>query len=319
MSTSSGFTAADLAQLQTNQVAVDAAAAGLAIADVANLESAQATLDAAIKTQDDFIDTLVVDPVTPPPVVVTPPPVVVTPPPVVVTPPPVVTPLVPYLVAGQVLEVPTNVEFNDGFVGHLDTSIWTPTWFGNKQKQNATTLLASNVSVTDSGLTLALAAGGTGALVSSNPGDGIVGHTGFQIAPTATKPVYFECQATFPAAANGQVANWPAIWFDGQVWPEDGEIDFGEGLSGDLAYHIHYGTGQSQGSGSKLTAGEHIIGGLWTVTGVTFVYDGVIQGTDTAVMTAPQYTILENSLPITAGVDLLEPAVLTIRRVTYWQ
>ena len=34
-----------------------------------------------------------------------------------------------------------------------------------------------------------------------------------------------EFRAYIPAARDGQIAAWPALWTDGQDWPADGEAD----------------------------------------------------------------------------------------------
>ena len=94
--------------------------------------------------------------------------------------------------------------------GSLNTSLWAPTWFGNTEQQNGTTMSASNVSVDDNGLELnPTAANGTGGMVSSNPDDGQPGHTGFQIAPECGQSGLRRVQGHAPAArrwACGQLA-----------------------------------------------------------------------------------------------------------------
>jgi len=218
------------------------------------------------------------------------------------------------------LGAPTSVVFSDNFdTGSLDTSVWAPEWFKDGSTANNTVMDSSNVSVGPNGLDLQLASNGTGGLVSSNPDDGVAGHTGFQIAPSPGKPVYVEFQATLPGAS-GHVANWPALWLDGQTWPEDGEIDVMEGLGGYTAYHIHYGsTGEgSQGPGSAVndSAGTHTFGVLWTTTSITFVYDGNVVGSLSESLTSPMYLVLENSF---SSADPLLPATMDVRYVRVWQ
>ena len=167
-------------------------------------------------------------------------------------------------------------EFN---TGALNTSLWSPDWFGSGTVSNGTIMLSSNVSVGANGLALQLNSPQSGGLVSTNPDDGQPGHTGFQIAPTPTKPVFVEFKATLPATANGTVANWPALWLVGQTWPEDGEIDVMEGWCGyDRLPHPlrNRGSGTAQGGSRRQQSspGTHTYGVLWTTTGVTFFYDG---------------------------------------------
>jgi hypothetical protein len=223
------------------------------------------------------------------------------------------------------LGVPTSLVLDDEFsTGSLNKTLWSPTWFGNAEQQNGTTMSASNVAVDANGLELTDAANGTGGIVSSNPDDSQTGHTGFQIAPSPGKPVYVEYKATLPAATNRQVANWPALWLVGQPpWPENGEIDVMEGLGGSTAFHLHFGGGDGAGADGpggvvSSSPGTHTFGVLWTTTGVTFVYDGVVVGTLDVALLSPMYLIMENSIGDYGGPTTL-PATVTVRDVRVWQ
>lgn len=201
-----------------------------------------------------------------------------------------------------------------------------PSWFGNTGKQNATTMLAANVSLVEEGLQLALTASATGAIVSSNPSDGQhASGAGYQVAPTAEYPVYIEFNGlVLPVVsgqvAGGKVANWPALWLDGQVWPGDGEIDVMEGLSGTLAYHIHYGSGggSAQGKAVSYVTPPDRVGVLWTPTAQTFFYEGVNVGATNEALTSPQYILMENSLAISGTPPSLLPANFIVGRCTVW-
>jgi len=216
-------------------------------------------------------------------------------------------------------DAPTTMVFDDEFTtGSLNTSVWSPDWFGSGKVSNGTTMLSSNVSVGANGLALQLNSPQSGGLVSTNPDDGQPGHTGFQIAPTPTQPVFVEFKATLPATASGTVANWPALWLDGQVWPEDGEIDVMEGGYGYTAFHVHWGTGSSTAEGATVNdlSGTHTYGVLWTTTGFTFFYDGADVGTVNEALTSPEYLVMENSY---SSVDpTVFPATMYVRYVRVW-
>ena len=214
---------------------------------------------------------------------------------------------------------PSTMVLDDEFnTGSLNTSLWTPDWFSNGSVSNGTTMLSSNVSVGAAGLALQLNSPQSGGLVSTNPDDGAAGHTGFQIAPTPTKPVFVEFKATLPATASGTVANWPALWLVGQTWPQDGEIDVMEGGGGYTAFHIHYGSGSStaQGGTANDLSGTHTYGALWTTTGVTFLYDGAVVGTVTEAMTSPMFLVMENSY--SSADPTVFPATMVVRYVRVW-
>ena len=197
---------------------------------------------------------------------------------------------------------PTHLVLDDEFnTGALNESLWSPTWFGNGQVSNNTVMEESNVAVGPNGLALTLAGNSTGGIVSTNPDDGQPGHTGFQIAPTPGHPVYVEYKATLPTTG-GQIANWPALWLTGQNWPMTGEIDVMEGF-GNAEWHGITGSSPSNltnpgGAGALAAplAGPHTFGVLWSTTGVTFVYDGVIVGSANITLTGPMYLLMENSL-----------------------
>jgi beta-glucanase (GH16 family) len=178
-------------------------------------------------------------------------------------------------------------------------------------------MLSSDVSVGANGLALQLNSPQSGGLVSTNPEDDQPGHTGFQIAPTPTQPVFVEFKATLPATASGTVANWPALWLVGQSpWPENGEIDLMEGGYGYTAYHVHYGTGSAQGATVNDLSGTHTYGVLWTTTGITFFYDGVDVGTVNVALDSPMFIVMENSY---SSVDpTVFPATMYVRYVRVW-
>ena len=215
------------------------------------------------------------------------------------------------------LSAPTNLVFDDEFAGgSLNTSVWSPNWFGNGNTQNGTVMNSSNVSVDANGLELKLNSDSTGAIVSSNPSDGQPGHTGFQIAPTPGQSVYVEYTATLPST-NGVIANWPGLWLTGQNWPATGEIDVMEGFS-TSQFHIESGPNPSQvsnpGGVGGATGGTHTYGVLWTTTGVTFVYDGQVVGSLNASLPGPMYLVMENSLGSPASLG----ATMTVRDVRVW-
>ena len=88
---------------------------------------------------------------------------------------------------------------------------------------------------------------------------------------------------------------------------------------GTSQFHIEYGPSSNQvsnpGGIGGTTAGTHTYGVLWTTTGVTFVYDGVVVGSETAVLSGPMYLVMENSL----GSPSVPGATVTVRDVRVWQ
>jgi len=221
------------------------------------------------------------------------------------------------------LGAPSTMVLDDEFnTGSLNTSLWSPDWYGNGQVQNGTLMVSSDVSVGANGLALQLNSPQSGGIVSTNPGDDQPGHTGFQIAPSPSKPVYVEWKATLPSTASGGVANWPGLWLVGQPpWPENGEIDVMEGGGGVTAYHIHFGNQDGEGADGPgqvvdIGGGTHTFGVLWTTTSVTFVYDGAVVGTIDQALDSPMSIVMENSY---SSVDpTVFPSTLYVRYLRVW-
>ena len=221
------------------------------------------------------------------------------------------------------LGAPTSMVLDDEFnTGSLNTKLWSPDWWGSGQVSNGTVMLSSNVSEGANGLALQLNSPQSGGLVSTNPNDDQPGHTGFQIAPTAGKPVFVEYKATLPSTASGGVANWPALWLVGQPpWPQNGEIDVMEGGYGSAAYHIHFGNQDGEGADGpgaqvNITGGTHTFGVYWTTTSVTFLYDGAVVGTIDQDLDSPMFIVMENSY---SSVDpTVFPTTLDVRYVRVW-
>ena len=189
-------------------------------------------------------------------------------------------------------------EFNGGA---LNSANWVPGWFGSGitspvQSNDYAANNSANVSVSDGALNLRLTKQPiqvdgktypyTGALVSSN------GKFSFAYGS-------IEFRAYVPADAQGNIADWPALWTDGQNWPVDGENDILEAIDGDATYHFHSGPADSDGlpnNGGNVTpkiGGWHTFGANWQPGKVQYYYDSKLVGTITTGVTgAPQYIVM---------------------------
>ena len=127
----------------------------------------------------------------------------------------------------------------------------------------------------------------------------------------------FEARVYLPASADGQVANWPAWWVDGQSWPQDGEMDIMEGLSGTTCFHYHDPSG-GPGGCAGTGPGWHVFGATWEGDQVTYYYDGHQVGTlTTDGNSAPQYLILNNAVGGSGGETTADTMLVDYVRV--WQ
>ncbi len=130
---------------------------------------------------------------------------------------------------------------------------------------------------------------------------------------------YYEVRAYLPAATPGTIANWPAIWSDGQSWPTDGENDTMEGLSGQACYHFHSPSGSPGACAKGDFTGWHIFGSDWQPGSVTYYYDGVKVGQITSGITSsPEYLILDYTQGTWGGPTSI-PAEMLVDYVRVWQ
>ncbi|MFD1675628.1 glycoside hydrolase family 16 protein [Alicyclobacillus fodiniaquatilis] len=161
--------------------------------------------------------------------------------------------------------------------------------------------------------TLNLNLNGSGALVSTNPDDGVPGHKGFQFTYG-----YVEARIYLPGSGS-QIANWPAFWTDGQSWPTDGEMDIMEGLSGSAAYHFHSDAGGPGANVPGNYTGWHTFAADWEPGSVTYYYDGRKVGQlSSGITSAPMYLIIENSAQEFDGPSV-QPSVMKVAWVRVWQ
>jgi beta-glucanase (GH16 family) len=226
-----------------------------------------------------------------------------------------------------------NIIFDDEFNGtSLNQSIWAPGWFGtgiSGPVNTAETACYNSTQVSETGdgslhlnlISQTSSCNGkshpyTGSLVSSDPHDGISGHTGFDFTYG-----YIEWHVYLPPTASGSstIANWPALWSDGEgTWPATGENDTMEGLSGSACYHFHSSSGGPGNCATGNFTGWHTFGSDWEPGSVTYYYDGVKVGQLTNVTSAPQYLIMTNTQGSYGGPTSV-PATMLVDYVRVWQ
>ncbi len=219
-----------------------------------------------------------------------------------------------------------NLVLNSQFNGPALPADWQTGWFGNGvtnsvNQREQDCYSPSNVSLPgDGSVHLAVTAtastcGGTtkpytGAAITTNPSDGRSG-SGFQYTYGVV-----EARVYIPASGT-KIANWPAVWADGQSWPADGEDDLMEGLGGTACWHFHDPVGGPGGCAGTVKPGWHTFASAWQPGSVTYYYDGIKVGKiTTGITSAPMYLILDDT--VAAGQSETTTA-MRVQYVRVWQ
>lgn len=229
-----------------------------------------------------------------------------------------------------------KLTFDDEFDGsQLDTAKWSTGWLasgitGPVNSTEEECYDPDQVTVSDGSLNLALITKRESCGIS-NPvyASGLVNTSG-KFSYTYG---FLQARVWLPAAtgAAGRIADWPAVWTDGQNWPTDGEDDIFEGINGRACAHFHSavspdGIGPADGTGAltvksgcvheTLTGGWHTFGADWEAGSVTYYYDGKDIGSVTSgVTSAPMFLILDYA----SGPPYQSPSTMKVDYVRVWK
>ncbi len=153
----------------------------------------------------------------------------------------------------------------------------------------------------------------TGAMVTSNPFDGRSGDGGFEYTYGVLEAL------VYVPAAGTQIADWPAVWTDGQYWPADGEDDVMEGQGGSACWDFHDLLAVPRSCDQSLTPGWHTFASDWEPGSVTYYYDGVDVGTITTGITSePMYIALDNTVHANESA-VTQADSMQVQYVRVWQ
>lgn len=157
-----------------------------------------------------------------------------------------------------------NLKFQDNFdTGPLNTAVWTPYWFTTAGTWRGVTTDPNNVTVSGGELQLTLSDATHGALISSNPSDGVPGHTGFQFTYG-----YAEARIYIPGPSASVAYNWAGFTTRGQSYPTDGHSDVvetaGWDSTGSFTTTYHYDSdGNTTPGVFTHTANGITVSGSW--------------------------------------------------------
>ena len=229
---------------------------------------------------------------------------------------------------------PWNLVFDSEFNGaSLDTSQWSPGWFGSgitgpiNAPYEVNTYSPSQVTVSGGALHLtAVAEQNTDAKGTYSYTSGVV----TTMAPTYpwTVPAlfsftygYMEARIWMPGTSG--VADWPAFWAHG-FSPDatNGEIDVAEGLGGSVGATFHNLAG-AQGTTfatGPFTGGWHTFGANWEPGSITYYYDGVeVAQYTSGIASSPMYLVLNLAISTTLSSPVVAPATMLVDYVRVWQ
>jgi hypothetical protein len=210
-------------------------------------------------------------------------------------------------------------------------ALWTPEWGGPMSGECTSPSLASQPG--NGYLYLQVRAqestcGGTkhadtGALVESNPDDGVPGHAGFQYSYGYVEwRVYVVGSGGEPECPRGGcIPDWPALW----SLPQNSETEFDtfEGLKGQACYHFwhHFEPAYQEGGCATASyAGWHTYGVDWEPGNLKYYYDGtkVWEYSSGYINSALQYLIMDDVAPGSYGGKLVVPDEILVDYVRVW-
>lgn len=210
-----------------------------------------------------------------------------------------------------------HLVFDDEF-DFLNTTVWTPYWFNDcnpKSVMNNVKTCSSNVTVANGEAVLQLSDAESGALLSTNPKDGVRGHAGF-----AFTSGYAEARIYFPGTCRSGIPNWPAWWTVGQRFPHTGEIDIAEVIAGDIWSVYHATEWLISREVPACRAGTYHTYGLHRKAGANDIYyDGrLVHSYVTKDGNSPHYLIL--NVGASAGPRMFgERSSVRVDYVRVWQ
>jgi beta-glucanase (GH16 family) len=129
---------------------------------------------------------------------------------------------------------------------------------------------------------------------------------------------FIEARVWLPSSS--VINDWPAIWADGQSWPQDGELDVVEGLGGQACWHFHNSAGAPGGcETASFAGGWHTFGADWEPGTVTWYYDGIPVGTVSSGITSdPMFLAIDLAADTIYG-GPVTPGTLEVDYMRVWQ
>lgn len=221
-----------------------------------------------------------------------------------------------------------DLKFQDEFNGtSLDKTKWNDNWLGNagaitKPVNSAEIGAYDPAQVSVSGGNLQL----TAVQQSTRAADGKTYAYKSGLIESADKHEftegYFEARIYMPDDGGNELYNWGAFWLNGHhnSWPDAGENDIMENLSGGPAWHYHSPGGSTGKTPAMDPKGWHTYAAQWEAGSVKYYYDGKLVGERTSgVLNKPNYMVLNYGLSNEHGGPIAGNKTMLVDYVRVWQ
>lgn len=133
---------------------------------------------------------------------------------------------------------------------------------------------------------------------------------------------FFEARIYMPDDGGNELYNWGAFWLNGHhsSWPDHGENDIMENLSGGPAWHYHSPSGSSGKTPVMEPKGWHTYAAQWEKGNIKYFYDGKFVGeVKSGVLSEPHYMVLNYALSEKHGGPLATNKTMLVDYVRVWQ
>jgi len=215
---------------------------------------------------------------------------------------------------------PRQVVWRDDFNGtSLDLTKWQPNWLGANNASITPPVNGAEASCYDPAQ-VSVSGGYLHLRATERPCTDSHGRHYLYASGLVNSRTHFtfthgtlKARVYIPGAVTAE--DWPSVWADGiGQWPQTGEMDVLEGLSGHDCWHFHSTAGGPGGCAPMAAAGGwHTVSGVWRDGVVRYWYDSKLVGTISQNITdSPMFVILNLGMSSTIAPPMKAPAEMLV-------